>query len=133
VKLKCEKIFIDENLYVDHANRPDHQKRVKELAKIRESRKQKLLAVYKLVRDSRNKNFDEENWLPDFTSPLDLFNNISDSLVSTGNDPEETEALGTGIEELNNQIKYFRSEFDLKVSENEQLKKRYGKMQSSFR
>ena len=51
-----KKIFINENLFLDQAKQPDHQKRVSELAKIRNARKQKLLAAFKLVRDARNKN-----------------------------------------------------------------------------
>jgi hypothetical protein len=92
-----KKIFINESIYLDQANKPDHQKRVNELAKIRNSRKQKLLAAYKLVRDARNKNFSEEEWLPEFTHPLDLFNNISDTILRS--DLEDTETLGSNIED----------------------------------
>jgi hypothetical protein len=48
---------------------------VKQLAAIREARKIKLLAVYKLVWEARNKNFDALSKLQDFESPLDLFKN----------------------------------------------------------
>ena len=85
------------SFYLDQANKPDHQKRVNELAKIRNSRKQKLLAAYKLVRDARNKNFCEVEWLPEFTHPLDLFNNISDTIL--GSDLEDTETLGSNLED----------------------------------
>ena len=97
-----KKIFINENLFLDQAKQPDHQKRVSELAKIRNARKQKLLAAFKLVRDARNKNFSEDEWLPEFTHPLDLFNNISDTIPA--GDPDDTEALGSNIEDLNSQI-----------------------------
>jgi hypothetical protein len=110
-----KKIFINESIYLDQANKPDHQKRVNELAKIRNSRKQKLLAAYKLVRDARNKNFSEEEWLPEFTHPLDLFNNISDTIP--GSDLKDTETLGSNIEDLNRQVNHYRAEYDTKVEQ----------------
>ena len=110
-----KKIFINENLFLDQAKQPDHQKRVSELAKIRNARKQKLLAAFKLVRDARNKNFSEDEWLPEFTHPLDLFNNISDAIPA--GDPDDTEALGSNIEDLNSQINHYRAEYDTKVEQ----------------
>jgi hypothetical protein len=83
-----KKILINESIYLDQANKPDHQKRVNELAKIRNSRK---------VLDARNKNFSEEEWLPEFTHPLDRFNNISDTIP--GSDLKDTETLGSNIED----------------------------------
>jgi hypothetical protein len=110
-----KKIFINESIYLDQANKPDHQKRVNELAKIRNTRKQKLLAAYKLVRDARNKNFSEDEWLPEFTHPLDLFNNISDTIP--GSDLEDTEILNSNIEDLNRQVNHYRAEYDTKIEQ----------------
>jgi hypothetical protein len=108
-----KKIFINDSLFLDQANKPDHQKRVNELAKIRASRKLKLLAAFKLVRDARNKNFSEDEWLPEFTHPLDLFNNISDTIPA--GDPDDPEA--SNIEDLNRQINHYRAEYDTKVEQ----------------
>jgi hypothetical protein len=110
-----KKIFINESIFLDQANKPDHQKRVNELAKIRNTRKQKLLAAYKLVRDARNKNFSEDEWLPEFTHPLDLFNNISDTIP--GSDLEDTEILNSNIEDLNRQVNHYRAEYDTKIEQ----------------
>ena len=107
-------VFVDDSLFLDKDNKPDHSQRVRKLAEIREDRKKKLLVVYRQVWEARNKNVSQENWLPEFKSPLDLFNNITETVSGETVVDDDNDNI---INELNAQVEHYRTEYELKVNE----------------